>query len=331
MRGAEIRLQGRQSTFAERLEPGLEARFVDAQILGILGAVEDGDAFMAQPDLLGALDVGDLGGGNRALEDVVAVETAEGVCHSRGSIHRIRVHAAGVPVARERDVAGCPGHLCGQGLDLRAALPGAESEEPARNHGHAFQLDAVAVSVEVFELVAHFGEDAAFPGVEAGAVWIITADDGHGVKVEVAADVRVLELRAKEEEGRLDCAGGDDDAFSFDDDGAGCLVGARDAAVAITGNPGALNASGSLLAIDVFEHDLVGLEAFDELGASPLSIWEERDDGTLLLGSAAAHCAIAAVMRVASGVLGNILVAETQLSRTLVKNLIVRVMVDVFG
>lgn len=332
MRGAEIRLKGRQAAFPERLEPSLEARFVDAQILGIVGggAVEDGDAVMAQPDFLSPFDVGDLGGGNRALEDVVAVEVAEGVCHPGGSVHGIRVHAPGVPVAREREVAGRPGHLRGQILDFRAAPPGAEGEEPARDHGHAFQLDAVAVSVKVLELVARFGEDAAFPGVEAGAVWIVAEDDGDGVKVEVAADVGVLELGAKEEEGGLDCAGGDDDAFGFDDDGAGGLVGAGDAAVAITGDPCALDASGGLLAIDVFEDDLIGLKAFDELGASPFSIWKERDDGALLLGSAAAHCAIAAVMRIASRILRNILVAKAQLSRSLVKHLIVRVMVDVF-
>ena len=331
VRRAEIRLQGRQAAFPERLEPGLEAWFVDAQIVGVVvGAVEDGDAVMAQPDLLGALDVGDLGGGNGALEDVVAVEIAEGVCHPGGSIDRIRVHAPGVPVAGERDVAGHPRHLCGQGLDFRAALPGAEGEEPARDHSHAFQLDAVAKSVEVLELVAHFGEVAAFPGVEARAVWIVPANDGDGVEVEVAADVGVLELGAKEEQGGLDCAGGDDDAFGFDDDGAGGLVGAGNAAVAITGDPGALDTSGGLLAIELFEDDLIGLEAFDELGTGPRSIWEERDHRTLLLGSAAPHRTIAAVMGVASRILRNIPVAKAQFSGTLVKDLVVRIMVDVF-
>ena len=105
---------------------------------------------------------------------------------------------------------------------------------------------------------------------------------------------------------------GDDDALGFEDDGALGSVGAADAAVRVARLPGALHADGCLFAVDVLEEDLVGGETLDEMSTGLCGIWQEGNDGALLLCGSTAKGTVATVVLVASGVLRHGLVAVSE-------------------
>ena len=186
---------------AESVEPGLEGRVVDRGLIVRRGrrrwgsvADKSRQTCVRGEYLRRAIHIRDLRCADETLHCMAPIKRAGRVSDPAAAVDGVGEDAAGVPVAGEGEVGGHVGEFGAEFFILQAAFPGLEAEDPAGEHGHGFQFHAVAALVLVLELVDEGGEDGAFPGVDGGlAVEVGCREEGAGVEVEVAADVRVCE------------------------------------------------------------------------------------------------------------------------------------------
>lgn len=155
-------------------KPGLEVGVIDP--LEIAGLVVASALWFGFPhkrasvgcsdvDFRGAVHVGNSRARKEAFHGVRLVECACRVRNATPPVHGVWEHAARITIAGEAYMATHVRKFGAEHFDVETTRPREEWEKPRREHRHGFNLSAVAMAVQVLEIVDESGENWTFPGI----------------------------------------------------------------------------------------------------------------------------------------------------------------------
>lgn len=173
MRGPKGGLGWIQTLFLDLCEPAIEGGFIDpfefacfvVASLGLGFPYKGAYANGSDVDFRRTVHVGNPRARKEAFHAVRPVKCAWHIRNATTPVHRVRVHAARIPITGEAYMATHVRKFGAEHFIVEATRPREEWKEPGWEHRHGFNLDTVAVAVKVLEIVHDGRENWTFPGI----------------------------------------------------------------------------------------------------------------------------------------------------------------------